>query len=292
MINFYYKLLGVLFLCLSKIKNSITGYNSPKPFLVTEIDRCINYDISVVENWIKHLENYIGDRKYILDKNILELCPGSDLGTGYYLLFNGIKKYHSFDKNNLIASLPKNFYQSMLKYLENYPDNTNLDRIKDLVNNQNNGLINHIVNSEFDLLSSFNSDSIDIVFSQAAFEHFDDFDKTVKQLSQIVKSGAILVSEVDLGTHTRWIRDKDPNNIYRYSDRFYNIFHYEGYPSRMRPYQYKEILKENGWINIEIIPLSTINTLTANDRKYFNHRFQDKINQMEYISFMLLATKK
>ena len=56
-------------------------------------------------------------------------------------------------------------------------------------------------------------DSIDFVFSQAAFEHFENIYQTFEQISVITKPGAIMIAVVDLKTHSRWIRDRDPNNI-------------------------------------------------------------------------------
>jgi hypothetical protein len=137
------------------------------------------------------------------------------------------------------------------------------------------------------------SRKVDFIFSQAAFEHFEDVSKTVKDISLISKSGTILISVVDLKTHSRWIRDKDPNNIYRYSKWVYNLFTTSGSPNRVRPYQYKEMLEENGWKNVVIKPRKTLDDKKYNlVKNHFNKKFLDAKNQMSYLGIWLCATKE
>ena len=151
--------------------------------------------------------------------------------------------------------------------------------------------LNYIVSKNFDLLV-FQDEEIDFVFSQAAFEHFDDVEKTVVQLSRIVKKGAILISEVDLKTHLRWIRDLDPNNIYRYNDVIYELFRFSGSPNRLRPFEYRNILKKHGWSKVVIIPLTVADdSYLARINVHLAKRFQESINQMDYLTIMLCGTK-
>src|SRR5690606_23930769 len=98
------------------------------------------------------------------------------------------------------------------------------------------------------------------------------------------------IIEIDLKTHSRWIREKDPNNIYRYPDFIYNAFWFRGIPNRVRPFQYKEAFERHGWSNVSIFP---VQKLDDEDRSYAGmHRsFSEKKNQMDYLSIMLCATK-
>ena len=77
-----------IILILSKIKSVISGYSTPKPFGISDFQRCVEYDIKVVDGWVKMLRKYIKDDKIhnLNNKSILELGPGSDLGVGLYLL--------------------------------------------------------------------------------------------------------------------------------------------------------------------------------------------------------------
>ena len=96
---------------------------------------------------------------------------------------------------------------------------------------------------------------IDLVLSNAAFEHFDDVDDVIRQLGAVVVPGGALVSEVDLQTHTRWIRDADPLNIYRYAEPLYGAFRFRGSPNRVRPDAYRTALERHGWADIRGTPV-------------------------------------
>ena len=111
------------------------------------------------------------------------------------------------------------------------------------------------MSKDFNIVSAFGESTIDMVFSQAAFEHFDDIESTILQLNKVCKSGATFVAEINLKTHSRWIRDKDPNNIYRYPEWLYNMFRFRGIPNRVRPFQYREVLESYGWTDITITQL-------------------------------------
>ena len=118
-------------------------------------------------------------------------------------------------------------------------------------------------------------------------------ENTIAQLSEVVKAGTMLTAEIDLKTHTRWIRDWDPLNIYRYSDLIYNIFKFPGALNRLRPVEYRKILEKYGWGNITTTPLVVL------EKGYLSRvvpslirRFRDPLNQMDYLSIMLLATRK
>jgi trans-aconitate methyltransferase len=134
---------------------------------------------------------------------------------------------------------------------------------------------------------------VDLVFSQAAFEHFDDIDQTFAQLSETVKSGAVLIAEIDLNTHTRWLRDVDPLNIYRYSDTIYGLLKFRGSPNRLRPNQYKATLEQYGWEDVRIFPLTKVNdNYLSNIKGKLNPRFHKLESQIGFLSVMLCAKKK
>ena len=95
-----YFIIGYVFLIVSKIKIIIGGYKSPKPFDFEDINRCIDYDLSIVNHWMNHLNIYTKTSN-IKNKVILELGPGSDLGIGIKLLSLGAQKYNACDVNNL-----------------------------------------------------------------------------------------------------------------------------------------------------------------------------------------------
>lgn len=291
---FFFYITGIGFLALAKAKNILQGYSSPKPFDISDTARCIEYDIEIVENWLSHLQTCSHGEYALAGKKVLELGPGSDLGVGIYLLAKGCLQYNACDVNDLMKTTPDSFYEQLFRKIEAMNSQTDTDYLKEQLLEAKMGrpsMLNYVVRDDFDLISAFGESSIDLVFSQAAFEHFDDIAETISQLTAVCKNDAILVVEIDLKTHSRWIRDKDPNNIYRYQNRVYNAFGFRGIPNRIRPFQFKETFERFGWTDISITPVEII----TNDKSSYagmNKNFSDQINQMDYLSIMICARKK
>ncbi|MBN1411221.1 MAG: methyltransferase domain-containing protein [Spirochaetales bacterium] len=293
--NALFFLAGLIFLILNKIRHSLIGYTTPRTFPAREFSKAIEYDSKVVRQWLHYLRLYSPADSILRDKCILELGPGADLGTGFILLMHGVKKYNAIDVNNLAENVPVHFYQNLFNYMENQMESQVTHRYLqeqlDLVYRGKNDRINYVYSKAFDLYQ-FADENINLVFSQAAFEHFDDFRQTIVDLSKVVLPGAVLVTEIDLKTHTRWIRDRDPLNIYRYPESIYRLLKFKGSPNRLRPCDYEEILSRNGWGNIKIFPLSVLG------REYIdgvfpslNTRFRQKKKQMDYLSVILCSKK-
>jgi SAM-dependent methyltransferase len=281
---------GIAFLALAKAKNVLQGYTSPKTFQLSDTERCINYDLKVVDEWLSQLKTYSG-RDDLRDKNVLELGPGSDLGVGLYLLAKGAAGYNACDVNDLMQQVPSSFYDALIARIGAVESTADTEVLKSQLALARAGAKSRLrlaVRPDFDLAAEFGPGSIDLVFSQAAFEHFDDVAKTVEQLSIVCKPGALIVAEIDLKTHSRWIRDQDPNNIYRYSNAVYGSFWFRGIPNRVRPYRYRAIFEAHGWVDVSITPLETTNSSHefAADRQ-----FQDARNQLELLSVMFCARK-
>jgi SAM-dependent methyltransferase len=291
--NIFFYMVGIVFLALAKVKNIIKGYSKPKPFGIAEADRCIEYDIHIADEWLSYYREYTKNST-INDKNILELGPGSDLGIGIYLLAEGANRYDACDVNDLIKSTPDSFYERLFQKLESRNPQANFEIIRNELKDAKAGKpsrLNYVVRDDFDIVSAFGEGSIDVVFSNAAFEHFDDIESTFSQLSKVCKPGAILVAGIDLQTHSRWIREEDPNNIYRYPSYLYNRFWFRGIPNRVRPFQYKNALERCGWTDIIITPAKKCEDHN-NSYSGLNKAFADIDNQMEYLTIMLCARKK
>jgi len=149
--------------------------------------------------------------------------------------------------------------------------------------------INSVVTQDFDLASAFVEDSIDLVFSSRAFEHFDNIDATVSGLSIVCRPGAIIVALIDLQTHSRWIKHKDPNNIYRYPRWLYDLFWFREQPNRLRPRDYAEVFERHGWTDIVLEP---VKQLDDGRTDALSTEFMDASNQMDQLSVVLCARKK
>lgn len=295
--NWFYFYAGIVFLGLAKTKSIIHGYSSPKPFSIDETIRCVEYDIGVVEKWLSHLHKYTLDsnKDVLKGKRVLELGPGSDLGVGLYLLSKGVDEYNAVDVNDLVKTVPDVFYEELFTYMKEKSEKVDepllrkeLDKTKDGRNDK----LNYVCRDDFDIPSALGDRKVDLIFSQAAFEHFDDIEKTVKLLSNVVVRGAIAIILIDLKTHSRWIRDKDPINIYRYPEWIYRLFNFRGIPNRVRPYQYKDAFEMHGFGNVKIVPGRLLSDDNFNFvKKHLSNKFKSENNQMDYLSMWLYATK-
>jgi SAM-dependent methyltransferase len=217
-------------------------------------------------------ESYCGQP--ITGKRILELGPGSDLGIGLHQIASGAKHYCGFDVHGLADQVPTSYYEQFAKL---HP--VELSALTD-------GRIDYIVDDQFNL-AVLGEDSFDVAFSNAAFEHFEDVFSTLDQLLTVLSPGGLLVAEVDLQTHSRWIKDKDPNNIYRYSDRVYSAFHFPGQPNRIRPEAYAQHLATTGWTNVQLRPQNKVPQKLTKRRADKSFQASD----MTILSFLLLATR-
>jgi len=282
-------LLGLIFLFLNKIRYGLFGYSQPRGFISDEIKRAVEYDWLVVEGWLKNCPN-------IKNKSVLELGPGPDLGIGLILLALGAKDYVAIDANNLLKLTSLKFYEELFVFLRKKiggdlaEEKLRLELKLALAGRGEK--LKYYHNKSFDL-AVLGKTRFDVVFSQAAFEHFSNITNLVSQLSNVVEPSGKLVAEIDLQTHSRYLRDKDPLNIYRYSEGLYNSLKFFGAPNRLRPWQYEDILKRNNWTNIQIKPL---NLLDENHLKIvkvnLSKTFQDSVNKMNYLSLVLVASKK
>jgi SAM-dependent methyltransferase len=284
---------GLGFLALAKAKHVLRGYSSPKPFPLAETERSIAYDLKVVDEWLLHLARYTGGSLTVSGKNVLELGPGSDLGVGLYLLAKGAAAYHACDVHDLTRAAPDSFYSALIERIVAIQRECAAEFLKAQLESARTASPSKLrvaVRSDFDLIAAFGRETMDLVFSQAAFEHFDDVDRTVEQLSAVCRPGATIVAEIDLKTHSRWIHDKDPNNIYRYPDWIYRIFWFRGIPNRVRPYQYKQAFERHGWENVAIIPIER--TTTQHPGAVCVHdQFRAEKNEMNHLSIVLCAQK-
>jgi len=292
--NLFFYIAGMIFLGRAKVKSILWGYPAPKPFGISERDRCIQYDFHVVDGWLSHLMKYTNDSYSLIGKTVLELGPGSDFGTGIYMLSQGCSHYNAIDVFHLMKKTPGSFYELLLNRLQNKNVRTDVGFLKKQIEEAlagNASRINYVVRDDFDILKAFGHSNIDLVVSQAAFQAFDDIEKTVSQLSVVCREGAILISEIDLRTLSRWIRYKDPNNIYRYSPNIYKLFRFRGISNRMRPFQYREALERHGWTDISITPTSTIQDDMTRIYSGLHKTFVRDENQMDYLSIVLCARK-
>lgn len=275
------------------MRYSIEGYKTPRPFSIKNYKICIDYDFGVVDGWLNELYDLIDSTFSIKGKNILELGPGADLGVGLILLAKGARKYNAIDVNPLVYKVPKGFYDSLLDEITKRIPGANINDLKyqlQLFYEGKNDRLNYIYDKNFSF-SRLKSEMIDIVFSQAAFEHFDNIENTLREVSEIMPDGGWMFSVIDFQTHTRWIRERDPLNIYRYSDKIYKNLSFKGIPNRVRSDDYIRYLEKFGWENIKFLPKKNLTQPEMKITKpYLYGRFRN-CKDMDILSGILFARK-
>ncbi|QQS60728.1 methyltransferase domain-containing protein [Candidatus Falkowbacteria bacterium] len=286
--NILYWWAGLLILILNKPRHQLQGYTRPRKFPVTKFDLVVEYDLKVIGNWMKYGKKYQGNNFSWKNCSILELGPGADFGVGITLLATGAKSYHALDVNPLALSTPNKLYEILEHQLilNGFVSKQKLN-IQTLKNK-----IDYVCDKKFNI-THFNNQGINLVLSNAAFEHFSDIPRTIEQLSIIMESGGILIAEVDLQTHSRWIRETDPLNIYRYPEWLYKLLSFSGSPNRIRPETYKNLLEKNGWENIVIYPKIILpENAVETVRPSMSKRFKKEKDSLGWLSIVICATKK
>jgi SAM-dependent methyltransferase len=287
-------LIGLFLRTINKVRHTLIGYKTARTFSPDKVEKSVTYCLNVVKNWEKALINYTGNLSPFTSKNIIELGPGPDLGTGIIMLASGSKSYTAVDKNKLINSTPPVFYNILLSRLKELPG---YEKAKNAVDN----ILEQRFDEDFCYIhdSSFNLESVpdkkyDILVSQAVLEHITDINKVFEILSHKLRPNSIMVNEVDLGTHTALIRDLDPLNLLRYSDSVWNLLKFDGSPNRLRAADYRNILKQLGFTKINICKLKVlVEEYVERLKPYLSNRFKNYSDEDVGIkSFYLLATKE
>jgi SAM-dependent methyltransferase len=290
--NAYYYWIGLVILALNCMRHRIQGYKTPRTFSAGDLERAAIYDMSVVGSWLRTYRKYLGTDAGIDGKRILELGPGEDLGVALTLLAEGAAHYAAMDAHYLLENTPPEFYDILFGRLrDQYPelDEEDLRHQLTLALSQSPDRLDYRYEPNFDL-GIFPKHSFDIVFSQAAFEHIDDPFRTIDSLTELVAPGAIAVILIDFRTHTRWIRDKDPLNVYRYPDSVYKLFSFSGIPNRFRPCQYNRAFEERGWKDVRVYETATLaDDYIAETVPHLAKRFRNPENQMHILTGVLCA---
>jgi hypothetical protein len=87
----------------------------------------------------------------------------------------------------------------------------------------------------------------DVIVSNATLEHFDDVGGTFARLAKLAAPDAQMVHHIDAKTHMRWLKDVDPLNILRYSQRTYKLMTFPGAPNRLRANDYLRLASQAGF---------------------------------------------
>lgn len=256
--NTVFSIVGVIVLAGVWAKHRMTGYRKPNTVSAEDHDARLDYVHDVVQSWLRFLPADISVR----GRSVLELGPGSSLATGALLLAHGAQSYTAVDAFGLAQDETADFRRDAIASFKATLLTEDIDAAHAALDNGTDVFQYH-VDAGFDIPSMCAGQSFDLIVSCAAFEHFDAIETTITDLTKVARSGCVSLHIVDLQTHTNLIRDRDPNNIYRFSDRLYRLLSFPGQPNRKRPIDYVRSFERNGWIDVEVIAAKTI----ADDRR-------------------------
>lgn len=294
--NRVHHLLGLALMALNVVRHRVKGYRSPRPVSPGDAKEAIAYDRAVVDNWERHLAHYRGDDRGFQGMRILEIGPGPDLGTGLVLLARGAESYTAIDKHPLVGRNVAASTQALLEATvrAEVPKAETVDRLRRIVADrpgEPDSPLAYLHLPDFDL-AGLPDKGYDLVLSHSVLEHLDDVRRSFEQLAHATQPGCMLVSEIDLQTHTRWIRDADPLNIYRYQARTYGALDFSGSPNRVRPDEYVEILEATGWTNPRFYPRRVLDKEYVQQVEPSLHpRFRGDPEQLAWLSMVLCATR-
>ncbi|MFC3691394.1 methyltransferase domain-containing protein [Chenggangzhangella methanolivorans] len=241
--------LGLGFMALAWSKDKLTGYSTPNTVASDDLGGRIDYVHDVFDSW----RRFLPDDFDLRGKDVLELCPGSSRGAGVLFLAHGARSYRAVDIFQLAARETADFHELVLDCLpqgDARPED--IERARQIVRSPGSDLFTYATGRDFDVVRLAGGRSFDLIVSCAAFEHYDDIEKTIADCTEVARPGCQSAHIVDFQTHSRWIREHDPNNIYRYPESLYRLFFFPGQPNRRRPKDYERAFRANGWSDVHV----------------------------------------
>ena len=251
--NLEMTVLGLGFLGLAWGKSKLNGYTTPNDVAKSDEDGQIAYLLDI----FAALRRFMPPDFDLRGQDVLELSPGASRGNGVLFLALGARSYHAIDVFDLAAGEDPGFYARLL---DSFPQGRAVDRERALTLACRPGSreFGYAVGRDFDIPRLAERRRFDLIVSCAAFEHYDSPASAIAAMTRVARPGCAAVHIIDLQTHSRWIREQDPNNIYRYPERLYRLFAFPGQPNRQRPAGYVRDFEAEGWDDVRFVPSRTI----------------------------------
>ncbi len=245
--------LGLGFLGLAWSKDKLRCYATPNTVSKFDIEGQIAYLLDTFGS----LRRFMPPGFDLRGRDVLELSPGASRGNGVLFLAMGARSYHAIDVFNLAGDEDSIFYDLLL---DRFAEGTATDRERARAVASASGAreFGYAVGRDFDIPRLAGGRTFDLIVSCAAFEHYDSVPAAVAGLTQVARPGCEAIHIIDLQTHSRWIREHDPNNIYRYPEAIYRLFRFPGQPNRLRPADYIAIFEAEAWSDVRFAPSRTI----------------------------------
>jgi hypothetical protein len=239
---------GLAMMAANKVRRTFRPYDRPRPWSAKDVDRSVDYVFALFKNWMTGFRDAgLGD--WLRGRQVLELGPGPDLGTGLILLAHGAETYVAVDRFPLLGSTPPTFYDALLDRLAAAPDVWRaVAAYQSFRRGDTGGPLRYVLlGGDPEGAGPPEGPPRDLWLSHAALEHVADPPTLLGALSRWCAPGAIALHHVDAATHTPWLRDADPLNILRYGRGLYGALSFPGTPNRWRSGRYAQCFREVGW---------------------------------------------
>ncbi|WP_416409477.1 class I SAM-dependent methyltransferase [Agrobacterium rosae] len=251
--NLLFTLTGAVILIGVWAKHRLLGYRKPNTVSADDRDARIDYVHDVVQSWLRFLPPDVSVR----GRSVLELGPGSSLATGALLLAHGAQTYTAVDAFALAADETAEFPRDAIACFNGDLKQDDIEIAQAALQGASSNFQYH-VDAGFNIPALCQKKTFDLILSCAAFEHFDAIETTIDGLTKVARSSCVSLHIVDLQTHTNAIRQRDPNNIYRFPTWLYSLLAFPGQPNRKRPIDYVHAFERNGWVDVHVIAAKSI----------------------------------
>ncbi len=175
--------------------------------MIRDIEETTDFAINNAKYYIGFLPSK--ELGYLKDKVVLEIGPGQDFGLQLLLLCLGANKVILVDK--YLGEWRENYHPLVYKRLLvkaeiEFPE-VDFSHLKEVIHrgsHQIDGLeLHHVGLENVNLIAS---NSVDISFSNACFEHLLHSDAAIKQLARISKVGGLGFHQIDFRDHRDYDR--------------------------------------------------------------------------------------
>lgn len=174
------------------------------------------------------------------NKNVLEIGPGYLFGLAYLFLAEGAKNVRIVDSHNWMKRLWR--YKHIMQHYQNYIKGTfDKDIELPLYPCEATRRLQLFINGHGN--SGYTTNDVDFIYSNACIEHVRNVESLFSNLFRVLKSGGIMVHQIDLRDHYDFNK---PLDYLMLSDEEWEAQDHpdDSYTNRLRVDDYRDILMQ------------------------------------------------
>jgi SAM-dependent methyltransferase len=226
--------------------NHIRGSYSPQ-----HIEGDVDYALQVGRNYL----GWLGDRVALRGLKLLELGPGINFGSAFYLAAHGAVP--AVADRFLAPWDPRyhpGFYRRLVERLRQEEPSLDVGRLRaclDAGAYVSEAIAQHQHGTEELALPS---ESVDLVISNAVLEHLYDHAAALRQLYRITRPGGWNLHQVDFRYHPNW--DTPLEHLLLTRERFARLSRqaHNEHGTTLRPYELARLFEQCGFRDVEFQP--------------------------------------